>query len=216
MTQAPRLVYSSIVDSPQAIVVSATDSDPAVLGVERRAMHMRYSHELSKAIEDLYFSGQSFHAISKQPGMPAYSTLLKWYAQNAEFRSRIDEADIARAIHHRDQALERATDPMLGKDEVSAARLAFDAHVWAAEKANPNKFGKQINQSTQISGGVVINVNTNVPPRDISNVIELNPDGTVKRIADGDTGSGNKVSGCDNGVCAEELSSGAAPEAAQV
>jgi hypothetical protein len=165
-------------ESSLPIVISASDiTDPAVGSVRNPVQ--RYTAVLADKVVDLYFAGKSLHAISAEEGMPCYATLLRWYAQNAEFRAKMDEAETARAMHHRDQAMEIALSPA-GKDEVPAARLGFDAHVWAAEKADPKKFGKQTNQNTQISGGVTINVVTNVPERDEKRVIELNEDGTIK------------------------------------
>lgn len=157
----------------------SVDGDNSVVLGSSRGPVQRYTAVLAERITDLYFAGKSLHAIAAEEGMPCYATLLRWYAQNAEFRAKLDEAEVARAMHHRDSAMEIALSPA-SKEDVPAARLGFDAHVWAAEKADPHKFGKQVNSNTQISGGVTINVVTNVPERDEKRVIELNADGTIK------------------------------------
>lgn len=141
-----------------------------------------YSPELAEKIYELYVSGMALYKISRVQGMPSYGSILRWYKDNKDFRSLLEGGRALRALHHEEQALKAAEEPT-SKDDVPAARLKFDAHVWAAEVHDPSKYGKKTTVQGDPNRPIVFQIVTGVPEPDDKRTIELNADGTVKEKA---------------------------------
>jgi hypothetical protein len=111
---------------------------------------------------DLYIGGDSLLAISAREEMPAYSTLMRWLKDNESFRKALDAAREVRAVHFEERALE-AAEAARDKDDVPAARLKFDAAVWAAGVHHPERYGKKTTIAGDAKRPVVFRIATGVP-----------------------------------------------------
>lgn len=150
--------------------------------MEGRALSIFYSTELAEQITDLYQNGQSLMAISRIEGMPGYSTINKWIKQNTEFRSLLDGARQSRAVLFEEKAIAVATNEGLGKDDVPAARLAFDAFCWGAAVNDPGRYGKKTTVSGDPDKPFTFVIKTGVPdPLPHQMPPELDSAGVVKR-----------------------------------
>ena len=170
-----------IAEPPAIVPVVITHHGTVESPLASRASYVLYSSDIAEAAHDLFLAGMSLHKISQLDGMPSYGSLLRWYKDTPEFRALIDGARATRALHHEEEAL-RAADEVTYKDDVPAARLKFDAHVWAAEVSDPSKYGKKTMLSGDPDRPLVFQISTGVPERLDPKVIELNADGTVKEV----------------------------------
>lgn len=147
---------------------------------QQRARNVYRTPEIREAICDMYIAGKSLHAISAIEGMPSYGSILRWMKECEDFRKAIEAARLLRATHFEEMALEAAHEPN-DKDDVPAARLRYDANVWAAEVNNPQQYGKKTTVQGDASRPIVFQVSTGVPTKSDEKTIELNPDGTIKQ-----------------------------------
>lgn len=131
--------------------------------VALREIAVYFTEQTGLAIADLYAEGHTLHKISTMPGMPSYGSLIRWFRERSEFRTMLDSARKVRALQFEEAIVGIAENAeTFHKEEVPAMRLKFDALAWAAEKSDPEKYGKK----TTISGGgtpVTFIVNTGVP-----------------------------------------------------
>lgn len=163
---------------PEGPVV-VTERGTLVSPAAPREVAVPYNAELAEQITDMYIAGQSLYKISTVSGMPSYTSLLRWFRDNADFRAMIEAGRQLRALHHEEEAL-RAAEEADHKDDVPAARLKFDAHAWAAEVNDPARYGKKTTIGGDPSRPIVFKISTGVPEPTEARTIELNKDGTVK------------------------------------
>lgn len=116
--------------------------------------------------------------------MPSYATLMRWTKDNKKMRDEILAARETRAIHFEEQAIRVGSAAEgLNKDDVPGHRLAFDTYTWAAEKADPSRFGKRTTIGGDPNNPIRIVVQTGVPdPSPHQLPPELQADGTVKTV----------------------------------
>lgn len=160
-------------------VVINSDGQIVDTPLAAREVSIFYTPELAERIYDMYVGGMSLHAISCEDGLPSYGSILRWFKEKAEFRELIENGRALRALHHEEEALRHA-ESAFDKDDVPAARLKFDAHVWAAEVNDPSRYGKKTTVQGDPNRPIVFQISTGVPERPDQTIIELNPDGTVK------------------------------------
>ena len=149
------------------------------LPVADRAAYQYRTPENKTAIVEAYMAGNSLHKIAQIGGMPSYGSILRWAKEDSEFRAELESARTIRGWHHEEQAL-LAADGVLDKNDVPAARLKFDANVWAAEVNNPTMYGKRTTIAGDAGRPLQFTILTGVPQRDDEKAIELNKDGTIK------------------------------------
>lgn len=171
---------------PRGAEGSQPPTQPLVIGrdltaspVGDRRAPVALSPEIEDTILERYEGGLSFSRIGAMEDMPTYQTILRRIRNNEEFRKKVEASRAVRALHFEEQALEVA-DPALSKDEVPAARLAFDANVWAAEVNDPTRYGKKTTIAGDRNNPIAFTILTGVPQPDDAKAIELNADGTVK------------------------------------
>lgn len=116
--------------------------------------------------------GKSLREISRQEGMPAPSTVLKWV--NGDETGKMGE-QYARAMHVRadvifDEVLEIADDgandymktdggiEKLNGEHVQRSRLRIDARKWALGRMNPKKYGDKLGLEHTGEGGGPIQI----------------------------------------------------------
>ena len=135
-----------------------------------------YSHDVARRITDEYAQGKSLHAIACQPGMPTYSTLLRWSKDHPQFAPMLRSIRGARALHFEDMAIVAAEEAE-GKDR---DRLRFEAYKWGAEVNDPATYGKKVAHSGDAGNPILIQVVTGFgPPNAHQTPPTLNEDGTI-------------------------------------
>lgn len=99
------------------------------------------------------------------------SLFYAWLSIFPEFKKRYTEARKQRADYHFHKVVELA-DGAIGMDKefVPGLKLAVDAHKWAAEKSDPERFAKP-KEEGNTNGSITINLQTGVldrqAPKDI-------------------------------------------------
>lgn len=182
-TQAPESPppepFSEQAEIPPATITVTERGVSTQLPSAERHVSLYRTPENKAAIIEMYLAGASLHKISDTEGFPSYGSILRWLKDDEQFRKEVEAARLIRAWHHEEEAL-KAADDATEKDEVPAARLKFDAHVWAAEVNNPAQYGKKTTVSGDLTRPIIFTVVTGVPVKEDEKVIELNSDGTIK------------------------------------
>lgn len=124
----------------------------------------KYSQLIADLICNKIMDGGLISKICKEAGMPPYSTIVRWRQQHPEFGEALEMARKARAEAMHDEVLDSVSDEriaLMSKDDIIAARLKVDTYKWAAEKNDPNKFGKE-RVGGSGPGAIQIIVNTGI------------------------------------------------------
>lgn len=111
----------------------------------------KYSEALADEIVHRMSEGASILDISRDEDMPARSTIMKWQAENEDFRTRIALARQAQADLMDDLTYEvaRNSTPI----SAPADRVKLQAYAWRAQHLEPKRYGNQ----TQIQQTVNVN-----------------------------------------------------------
>lgn len=89
-----------------------------------------------------------------------------------ELRIRYEQARLQRADAYHDKALTLATDRTLTKDDVPRAKLEIDTLKWAAEKADPDRYGNR-KEALVTSQPSVIILNTGIDREGAPSIADL-------------------------------------------
>lgn len=100
------------------------------------------SELMMDVICDQIREGKTLQQVCSDPNMPSASRFYMWLAQYPDLRVRYEQARKQRADRFHDMALDIAL-AIPNKDMVPGAKLAVDTLKWAAEKANPEAYGKK-------------------------------------------------------------------------
>lgn len=138
---------------------------------EREDSYIHYTTEVGDFICDQLRQGKTLKAIVDESKSLSMAQVYAWRALIPEFKLRYDDARKHRAEAFHDRAIEVAEEALYGgKDNVPGAKLLVDTMKWAAEKNDPEKFGKK-EERVQGSGNIRIVLNTGVletpMPRDV-------------------------------------------------
>lgn len=133
--------------------------------MEHEPRDIAISSDYSLAIVDILCDGVreglNLRELLKEPNMPSIGKVYAWMALHPEFKTRYKEARKQRADLYFDNAIDLAMTPR-GKDDVPAAKLAVDTLKWAAEKSNPELYGKVDDKGVKTETKVNIILNTGV------------------------------------------------------
>lgn len=117
----------------------------------------------------------SLSKICKMPGMPSYTSLMKWRRANPWIDEQLEKARYDRAEVLRDEALDHAMEAT-NKDNAPAAGLKYEAKRWAAgidnTKYSPkSKVDVAISQPTiiQVVTGIDRETQVELPMKDVTN-----------------------------------------------
>lgn len=131
---------------------------------------INYSILMADHICALVREGKTLTSICQMPDMPSIHRLYTWVHNNPELKEKLKEAKKDRADAYADLALEIALRTE-DKNDVPAAKLKIETLKWAAEKANPETYGKK--EESGVKGGPSINITLHtgvldsVSPKDI-------------------------------------------------
>ncbi|KQJ43144.1 DNA-binding protein [Escherichia coli] len=122
----------------------ADDKRPAAKRVGRPH---GYTEEKALEICELVADGQSINKISKMPGMPTRSTILKWFRDVPEFSIMYARAKeigfevLADEIIDLADAAENAD-----KDQLRRHQLMIETRKWLLAKLQSRKYGERVTQ----------------------------------------------------------------------
>jgi hypothetical protein len=115
-----------------------------------------YSTHLADVICALIREGKSLTRICSAPLMPSVHKVYLWLSIYPEFKERYQDAKKHRADFAYNKLLDIAEEaPHTHKDFIPGLKVAADIYKWAAEKDNPEEFGKK---EAGVQGGTIINV----------------------------------------------------------
>lgn len=91
--------------------------------------------------------GESLAAVCRDDALPSVRTVMRWLAENEEFRQDYARAREAKADADADNIGDIAARVLSGEYDPQAARVAIDALKWAASKMQPKKYGDKLELS---------------------------------------------------------------------
>lgn len=129
-----------------------------------------FSNEAADLICASIREGQSLTKICQENGI-SLSLFYAWLSIFPEFKKRYTEARKQRADYHFHRVIELADGGVgMDKEFIPGLKLAVDAHKWAAEKSDPERFAKP-KEEGNTGSSITINLQTGVldrqAPKDI-------------------------------------------------
>lgn len=122
----------------------ADDKKPAAKKVGRPH---GYTEEKALEICELVADGESINKISKMPGMPARSTILKWFRDVPEFSDMYIRAKEIGFEVLADEIIDLADAPEnIEKEELNRHHLMIETRKWLLAKLQPRKYGERVTQ----------------------------------------------------------------------
>ncbi|EKH3265651.1 DNA-binding protein [Escherichia coli] len=122
----------------------ADDKKPAAKRVGRPH---GYTEEKALEICELVADGQSINKISKLPGMPTRSTILKWFRDVPEFSIMYARAKEIGFEVLADEILDIADSANnTDKDQCRRHQLMIETRKWLLAKLQPRKYGERVTQ----------------------------------------------------------------------
>jgi hypothetical protein len=118
-----------------------------------------YSDELAQKICDMLASGMSLREICRKDDKPNKSTVLRWLANNEQFRAQYARAREEQADAYADEIIEIADNAsndwmerndddnpgwQANHDHINRSRLRIDSRKWVASKLAPKKYGDKM------------------------------------------------------------------------
>ncbi|EFF2795816.1 DNA-binding protein [Escherichia coli] len=106
-----------------------------------------YTEEKALEICELVADGQSINKISKLPGMPNRSTILKWFRDVPEFSTMYARAKEIGFEVLADEIIDLAdAEVNTDKDQLRRHQLMIDTRKWLLAKLQPRKYGERVTQ----------------------------------------------------------------------
>jgi hypothetical protein len=116
---------------------------------------MPFDEHVADAICEELANGKSLiRVLRENDAFPAYSTIMKWLKQYPAFAEQYAEARADQGDHDSDKVDDIAEKVLAGKLDPKAARVAIDAHKWAAAHRRPKKYGAKI--EIEQSGSIAV------------------------------------------------------------
>jgi hypothetical protein len=100
-----------------------------------------FTAELAADICERISLGESLRSITRDPKMPAETTILRWLSQDEDFQGQYSRAREAQADTMFDRVLDTADKVLDGSVPPDAARVAISALQWTAGRLKPKKYG---------------------------------------------------------------------------
>ncbi|HDJ9372813.1 DNA-binding protein [Escherichia coli] len=123
---------------------NADDKKPAA---KKTGRPHGYSEEKALEICELVSDGESINKISKMPGMPARSTILKWFRDVPEFSDMYIRAKEIGFEVLADEIIDLADAPEnIKKEELNRHHLMIETRKWLLAKLQPRKYGERVTQ----------------------------------------------------------------------
>jgi len=157
-------------------------------GISADRITERMARPYSKVIGDIMCQeireGNSITGLCKKAGYPNYSVFSRWRAMDDEFHTQVALAIKDRAETRAEKALEIAAEAET-RDGNPDYQLHVNTLKWAAEKDNPERFGKQIKHTGDENAPLVWHINTGiVREEDLAKEPTLVVDADAKELPD--------------------------------
>lgn len=126
--------------------------------------HVPFSPILCELICEKLAEGLTPPEVAELAGMPTTTTMRRWRKQHPEFEEMWRMALQDYADMKAREALDTAREVHLGgdPDAVGGGKLFVDTLKWAAEKADPDKFGSRMKVSGEVKHAVALMVDTGI------------------------------------------------------
>jgi hypothetical protein len=111
-----------------------------------------YSPELAETICEVVAAGGDIATYCEAKGTPAARSVFRWLATKPEFMALYQAARIIQADAYADQCVKIAD----GDTDPSKVRNQLNARWWAAERANPKRFGTKVEVGGEVGLNVVV------------------------------------------------------------
>lgn len=101
-----------------------------------------YNFDTAKEICERIATGESLSSIAREPGMPAYSTIMRWVQDDVEgFEEMYSYARECQGCYWADLAIDLAE--KIENQEIceKEAKVILDTLKWTAERQAPRKYG---------------------------------------------------------------------------
>lgn len=174
--------------NPQAQAYDALDLNTGKMHVVAKleSDNKQFNLQIADTICDLIREGKTLASVSRLPNMPSASRMYAWISIYPEFKLRVSEARKQRGDAHFDRVIELA-DAALGaiKDDIPGIKLAADIHKWAAEKSNPDLYGKKEEITNKGGSAISITLHTGVLDSQKPSDIIVDEFGNFKGFDDG-------------------------------
>lgn len=102
-------------------------------------------------------AGESVNKVCKDPRMPAYSTVMKWAAEDEAFSEKYARAREDRSGVIFEEMLDIADDATA--ETVQQDRLRIDTRKWMLSKMAPRKYGDKLSVSGEDGGPLQVVIN---------------------------------------------------------
>jgi len=151
-----------------------------------------YTKDLADLICERLAAGESMRSISRDPDMPAMSTLFKWIREKEEFSAQYDRAKIESADALVEDMLDIADnatndwmehhDPdnsgyKLNGEHIQRSKLRVDVRKWSASKQNQKKYGDRVMQEhTGPGGGPIVAISSEMTAEEAARIYNSNID----------------------------------------
>lgn len=140
--------------------VCLTTGDETFADLPVKKTPFKYTLPIAQQIVQRVREGKSISAIAKEAGMPKAAVVYDWSRLHPDFREALDMARRDRAEYYHDKVIAEVEE-LSEKEDVPVVKERVSAYKWAAEKGNPEKYGKA--KSEGGIGNVTIVVDTGIP-----------------------------------------------------
>jgi hypothetical protein len=154
-----------VIDPNTGLIVSKESS------LSQKFKDYVYTPEAGMMICEAVRSGMTISQINSDPRFPPSSAIYYWMSKHKEFQLRYEQAFKQRGDHFHDKALEIALSTA-SKEEVNINKLKVDTLKWAAERADPERYGQK-KADIAINQPSVIVLNTGIDREGAPSIEEL-------------------------------------------
>lgn len=130
-----------------------------------------YTPEIGMMICEAIRAGMTILQVNQDPRFPPSSAIYFWMSKHKEFQLRYEQAFRQRGDHFHDKAIDIALSTS-SKDEATINKLKVDTLKWAAERADPERYGQK-KADISINQPSVIILNTGIDREGAPTIEEL-------------------------------------------
>lgn len=148
-------------------------------GRVRRFVQAVFDDKIAERILARLWEGEFISNICNDVDFPAQTTVRKWTIDHPDFGARFKEAiDLGKKVRAEKsaQALMEIAESDISKEDAPGARLKADIHMWNAEVADPENYGKRTKITGDANQPLQFVISTGFP--------ELNPHQTAPRLGE--------------------------------
>jgi hypothetical protein len=138
-----------------------------------------YSPEIGELICDAVVVGENLTALNPTHGFPPYQEICRWRREHPDFDRKIRISIECRSFYFEDQALAVVREAKDAAD-VPAARLKFEAYMWAAAMSDPARFARKPVPTRQVEEAAPRFIISTGFPDSNELMIELSKNGVLK------------------------------------